>query len=179
MPLDYLLALALITAPYDAPLDPPHVPLESLQAVALSLEILDPRETRYMFTRREDVASDLKVMRRRWSELKDAPPDVDRLRWPGRKLLCEMIAFNREYRHTLEAQAALYPADGWAIHEAIAECDRLYQVWDTCRDAESGYYYLSVRRGALKRLRELVGGEAYYAGCLPPPVPVWRFVRID
>ena len=62
-------------------------------------------------------------------------------------------------------------------HEA--EVDRLYQIWDTTRDARCEYYYIHVRRGALKKLRDAVGEEAYYSGTLPPHVPVWRFARID
>ena len=37
----------------------------------------------------------------------------------------------------------------------------------------------ALRRGALKKLREAVGDEAYYSGHLPPHVPVWRFAQID
>jgi hypothetical protein len=38
---------------------------------------------------------------------------------------------------------------------------------------------VTVRRQALKKLRETVGEDAYWSGCLPPHVPVWRFARID
>ena len=32
---------------------------------------------------------------------------------------------------------------------------------------------------ALKKLKDAIGDQAYYSGCLPPHVPVWRFGRID
>jgi hypothetical protein len=47
------------------------------------------------------------------------------------------------------------------------------------RDARCDYYYVTVRRLALKRLRELVGDEAYYAGNLPPCVPIWRLQEMN
>ena len=37
------------------------------------------------------------------------------------------------------------------------------------------YYYVTVRRQALKRLRHMVGHDDYFAGILPPYVPLWRF----
>jgi len=38
---------------------------------------------------------------------------------------------------------------------------------------------VTVRRGALKKLQDMVGSEAYFSGKLPPHVPVWRFQRIE
>jgi hypothetical protein len=61
----------------------------------------------------------------------------------------------------------------------MQEADRLYQVWDTVRDARCDYYYVTVRRQALKRLRDMLGSDAYYSGVLPPHVPLWRFQRVD
>ena len=57
----------------------------------------------------------------------------------------------------------------------LAETDRLYLVWDAVRDARCDFYYVTVRRQALKKLRDLVGDEAYATGELPPNVPTWRF----
>ena len=62
------------------------------------------------------------------------------------------------------------------IGEALAETDRLYKVWDAVRDARCDFYYVTVRRQALKRLREALGDAAYAATDLPPHVPAWRFL---
>jgi hypothetical protein len=67
----------------------------------------------------------------------------------------------------------------WAFREAIQDTDRLYQLWDTVRDARCDYYYVTVRRDALKKLRDTLGLADYAAGKLPPHVPLWRFERID
>ena len=47
------------------------------------------------------------------------------------------------------------------------------------RHAACEYYYVTVRRQALKKLKEMIGDQAYYSGSLPPHVPVWRFARGD
>ena len=69
--------------------------------------------------------------------------------------------------------------DSGELREMLQEVDRLYNIWDTVRDARCDYYYVTVRRQALKKLRETVGDDAYYSGALPPHVPIWRFARID
>ncbi len=183
-PLDYLLAVALLTASPDAP-DPAAGPdtyaalRPTLQALSLQWEILDPREVRYVLTRPEDFASDLKLLRRRYRDLANAPPLHDCVRFPDRNLVNDLLAFNRSYRQHLDARQAMELTHWWELREALQEADRLYQIWDTVRDARCDYYYVTVRRQALKRLKEMVGEEAYYSSNLPPHVPVWRFQKID
>ena len=65
------------------------------------------------------------------------------------------------------------------INEAIQEAKLLYDVWDTARDINTEYYYVTVQRSAMKRLRELIGPQAYYAGVLPAHVPIWRFQKVQ
>ena len=183
-PLNCTLAVALLTAPSgkteSAFAGEELAMLRTiLQKVAISWEILDSREVCYVLTRPEDFAADLKLLRRRYLELSDAPPLCDCVRFPDRALVNELLSFNRSYRQHLDSRQALDPTGRWELHEALQEADRLYQVWDTVRDARCDYYYVTVRRQALKKLREAIGSQAYYAGCLPPHVPVWRFARID
>lgn len=181
---DYLLAVALLTAPLDAPepvLAPEsYEPLRPvLHAFALQCEILDPREVRYVLTRADDFLADLKLLRRRFQELADAPPLLDCERFPDRSMISDLLAFNRAYRQHMDGRLALEPSRWWELHEAVQEADRLYHVWDTLRDARCDYYYVTVRRQALKRLREEIGVEAYHQGTLPPHVPMWRFQRVE
>ncbi len=182
-PSEYLLAVALLTAPADCP--EPNVPdnyaalSPVLQTLAIDWEILDPREVRYVLTRPEDFASDLKLLRRRYHELLGAPPLGDGLRFPERSVISDMLAFNRSYRQHLDNRLAVELVRAHELQEAEQEADRLYQIWDLVRDARCDYYYVTVRRQALKRLRDLVGEEAYYGGTLPPHVPLWRFQTID
>jgi hypothetical protein len=183
-PFEYLLAVALLTAPADAP-EPavnPDLYLNlrpTLQQLAIQWEILDPREVRYVLTRSEDFSSDLKLLRRRYQELADAPPLCECYRFPDRATISDLLAFNRAYRQHLDSRQSVELVHWWELREAIQETDRLYQVWDTIRDARCDYYYVTVRRQALKRLRDTLGPEAYYAGSLPPHVPVWLFQRVE
>jgi hypothetical protein len=183
-PLNYALAVALLTAPPDK-VELPVAAEEfatvgpTLQSLAITWEVLDPREVRYVLTRPEDFGADLQLLRRRYRELEDAPPLCDCLRFPNRTFINDLLSFNRAYRQHLDCRQALDLIYWWELHEALQESDRLYQIWDTVRDARCDYYYVTVRRQALKKLREAIGPEAYYAGCLPPHVPIWRFARID
>jgi len=183
IPLDYVLAVALLATPEGAELPGTGAEYASvrptMQAVALEWELLDAREVRYVLARAEDFPADLKLLRRRFQDLADAPPLDDCLRFPDRTLVNDLLSFNRAYRQHLDSRQGLDSSSRWELHEALQETDRLYQIWDTVRDARCEYYYVTVRRQALKQLREAVGPEAYYGGTLPPNVPVWRFTRID
>jgi hypothetical protein len=90
-----------------------------------------------------------------------------------------MLGFNRVYRHHLSARVHLEPAFGEDLHAVIKETDQLYQVWDYIRDSRCEYYYITVRRHALKKVLESIGTEAFYNGVYPPSVPTWRFAAID
>jgi hypothetical protein len=180
----YLMALALMTAPPDGP--DPTVPAETqahlrplVQDLARQWEILDDREVRYILARPEDFAADVSLLQRRFHDLLDAPPLSDGLRFPDRATVNDFIALNRAYRHHLEVRQPIELAHGAELREAVQEVEQLHQVWDMVRDARCEYYYVTVRRQALKRLRELVGEEAYYGGKLPPSVPVWRFQKMN
>ncbi len=180
---DYLLAAVLLTAPADRDVAVGPELFGTVgpaaQRLALKWEILDAREVRYVLARPEDFAADLKLLQRRYRELAHAPPVSDCLRFPDRAVVSEMLAFNRSYRQQMDARQAVELVHWWEFREAVQEADRLYQVWDNVRDARCDYYYVTVRRHALKKLRDTIGPEAYYAGVLPPHVPVWRFQRID
>jgi hypothetical protein len=181
--LDYLFAAVLLTAPADrdVALSPELFATvgPAAQQLALKWEILDPREVRYVLARPEDFAADLKLLQRRYHELANAPPVADCLRFPDRATVSDLLAFNRAYRQQMDARQAIELVHWWEYREAVQEADKLYQVWDNVRDARCDYYYVTVRRHALQKLREAIGPEAYYAGRLPPHVPVWRFQRID
>ena len=179
-----LVAIALLTAPPDAPLGTDEVNMvdavcPTLQQLAIQLEILDPREVKYILNRSEDYVSDLKLLRRRYQDLAEAPYAQDSQRFPDRNLINELLSFNRSFRQNLDSRQATETVRLWEVREALQETDRLYQAWDTLRDARCDYYYVTVRRQALKKLRELIGDEAYFTGIMPPFVPVWRFHPID
>jgi hypothetical protein len=177
------LAVALLTTPPEVP-DPPPDPedwpaiQESIQSLAIEWEILDPREVRYVMARPEDWENDIALLRRRYQELKDAPRLADAQRFPDRGTVNDLLAFNRAYRRHLDARQVLEQDRGQVLRTALKETDQLYQVWDSVRDARCEYYYITVRRQALKRLRQMIGPDAYATADLPPHVPLWRFQEV-
>lgn len=176
----YVLAAALLTSPPDTvepPIDSADWPAiqEAVQSLAVEWEILDQREVRYVLARHEDWDNDLNLLRRRYQELKDAPKLCDAHRFPDRNAVNEMLAFNRAYRRNLDSRQSLEQDRGQTLRTALKETDYLYQVWDAVRDARCEYYYITVRRQALKRLKQMIGPEAYDTAELPPYVPLWRF----
>lgn len=171
-------AKALLASEASSPHASPAL-LDALRRAAAADEIMDVREGKYIFVRPEDLAGDLKLLRRRRAGLADAPPLADCYRFPGRETINDMLLFNRAYRGRLQQRIDLELWNQWELHETAVEADRLYQVWDLVRDSRCEYYFVTVRRQALKRLREIVGDAAYYNGALPPHVPVWAMRRID
>jgi hypothetical protein len=182
---DWLLAALLLTSPNPVELQDPgalrdhfHAIRWPLLSLAIDYEILDPREMRYVLARPDDVLSDIQMLRRRYEELADAPPLADSYRFPDRGVVNEMLVFNRSFRKYLEERQPLEQVRSAELRAVQQETDQLYQVWDSVRDARCEYYYVTVRRQALKRLRDLVGEERYFHGKLPPHVPLWRFEAI-
>jgi hypothetical protein len=182
---EWILAAALLSSPLSGDLQDPgalkdqfptlRIPLVTL---ALEWEILDPRETRYVLARPEDMLSDLQMLRRRYQELDGAPPLADAARFPDRTVVNELLVFNRAYRKYLEERQPIEPAHASELRTVLQEVDHLYQVWDAVRDARCEYYYVTVRRQALKRLHDLMDEEDYALGLLPPHVPLWRFQQV-
>lgn len=177
---DLILAAILLTTPPGTPeVAPPEAQFPALRdaihQLAVEWEILDTRETRYVLSRPEDYDPDLNMLRRRYQELKDAPRVNDSFRFPDRPVVNEMVRFNRAYRKHLDERQVLENDRAEALRAVMYETDRLYKVWDSVRDARCEFYYVTVRRQALKKLRELVGEDSYLSATLPPNVPTWRF----
>lgn len=175
VPLDHVLALALLIAPAEceeAFRAPEHASVwRSVRAAALSLELLDPRELPYLLARSGDYEADLRLLRRRFAELRDAPPLADVSRFPHAELACCVLAHNRAFHRDLSVRRDALGATRPEFDAALHEAERLYKVWDAARDARGDYYYVIVRRQALARLRELLGEDAYHRGQMPPPTP--------
>jgi hypothetical protein len=181
---DLMLAALLLTTPAGTPDSGPpaeqFAPLrDAILKMAVEWEILDLRETRYMLNRPEDFSADLNVLRRRYHELKDAPKVGESFRFPDRKHVNELVRFNRAYRKHLESRQQFEVDRAELFREAMTETDSLYQVWDAVRDSRCDFYYITVRRQALKRLKDLLGEDSYQMAELPPHVPIWRFNELD
>jgi hypothetical protein len=147
----------------------------AVQGVAISWELLDPREFRLLGHEAVDFARDLKILQGRYQELAGAPLLEECDRFPEREVIRALIKSNRAYRNDLDHQLALDRLHTEDLRAAILETDQLHRVWEALLDARSDYYHTTVRRQSLKHLRDMVGAESFYSGQLPPHVPVWRF----
>jgi len=178
--LNQLVAWMLLSAP-SGYIDPAKLPAmypilrTPLLELATRWQILDPREDRYLLARQEDFAADLDLLRHRRQDLQNAPPVEDALRFPDRVVINELLSFNQAYRQCIDMRQPVERSHGGELRAALQDTNRLYRIWDTLRDARCDYYYVTVRRQALQRLRDLIGPEAYYCGELPPSVPLWQF----
>lgn len=108
----------------------------------------------------------------------DLPPLTDLAWLPANDVALTARCQARRYRLMLATQAAIEPWRGaWfaAADQDAADC---FRAWDLLEDA-SGQLSDEYRRRCLEALRDLIGPKAYYAGRLPPAVPLWRFSRIE
>lgn len=181
-PSDLFLAAMLLTAPPGTgEMSPPPERWQSIQSavqkLAVDWEILDKAERKYIFADLKDFHVDLEILRNRYVDLANAPKAGEAFRFPDRRVSADMIQFNRAYRSSLAQRQSMEGDRIDDLSEAVKETDRLYHVWDAARDARCDYYHITVRRQALKKLKGLLGDEAFASGALPPNVPTWRFVE--
>ena len=174
---EVILAAALLASPKDTQFDPALIETvrPSLIAIGLDAGVIDPREKHFLFM--QDPQGDLAMIQGRMEDMKDCPELGECYRFPDRKTVNDFLAMNRAFRNNLQLRLAIDCFNEAEIRTAIIETDQLYQIWDTVRDANCDYYYVTVRRQALRLLRDLIGAEAFYSGNMPPPIPIWHLPR--
>jgi hypothetical protein len=146
----------------------------ALRTLVLRWEIMDRREKDDLLANPQNFAADLKLLRERFAELHDAPAVAEATRFPCKDVVSDLLAGNRAYRQELATRLEVDTIHCEELRAALLETDQLYQVWDAIRDARSEYCFVFVRRQALKRVREMIGDQAFFTGELPPYVPIWR-----
>lgn len=106
------------------------------------------------------------------------PPPGDAYRLPPLADLTAGRLFNRRHQDHLRGRLAsgLEGHRAGALRAALAEARALHEVWD-CAEGAHPDWRCEPRTKAcyLRRLRLLLGRDAYRRMELPPPVPVWRF----
>jgi hypothetical protein len=176
---DCLVAALLLTSPPELTVPEPALAWAeacrgSLVALALDAQLLDVREPIDYFTRRQEFALDLKALQVRFHDFAFAPLVEESQRFPDRRTINDLLDFNRAYHADLQTRLEADPLRAVHLRQALEETDQLHQIWCAARDAGCGYYYVTVRRQALRQLRDLIGDVAFYSGHMPPYVPVWR-----
>ncbi len=156
-------------------------PREVVRRACVRLEILDEREQAYYFHHIEYYWDDLRILTQRWLDLQYAPPLSDAQRFPSSLDTQDLVDFNWVYVNHLECAVELTcdPVEQQRINNAKSEALELRAVYSALQDAANKEWYVTMRRYALKKLRdELLGPANYAAGILPPHVPFWRFEEI-
>lgn len=182
LPSDELQALQYLTSPAGTPEPLPceeRWPFvrDAIHKKAVDLELMDPRETRYVLADRDEWQKDIDILRCRYETLKDAPTILDAKKLPDRRTVNDLIKFNREFKKHLEDRL-LWEADrGDIIHATLKENEACYRAWDLARDAQCDFYYVTVRRLAMKKLRDLLPEQDKEIFHMPDYVPTWRFTR--
>jgi hypothetical protein len=177
---EFALAVSLLVAPVGSPLpsleDFDWLQVQSsIHRVAIDWEIMDQREKKYLIVNQRDLQDDVDRLRQRYADLQGAPKLVDATRFPNRDIINRMIEENRSVRRDIDQRRHLETDRASGFRSAMYEIDEFHEVWNTLLHAKCEFYYIDVRRKALKKLLELVGTEAYAAATLPPAVPGWRF----
>lgn len=113
-------------------------------------------------------------------EMPECPPVSDCKLFPPAEVVMDGKRFNERYKTYLEGQwKRSSPSRREGLYDAIAECERLWSIYDYAYYSQQKDYSDEQRRQWLWELRELLGDRDYYQGLLPPPVPVWSFRVID
>jgi hypothetical protein len=167
------LALALLLLVSNHPADRLAFVRGEMAVICLAAEIMDVRECRYMFAKADDFGVDLESMRQRWRDLYDAPRLDECYLFPERQISGVMIELNRDNKRYVQSVRDLYPHVN-TLAELLVDIEDRYRIWDAARDCRTEFYYVHIRRAALKKLRILLGRDDFDRGVLPFAIPTWR-----
>lgn len=172
------MAIVILTTTKDVPETYFGNIAEPLRFTAVCMQALDQRELKYYLAKQQDFTIDLKNVRQRVKDIQHAPSLDNVYLFPYcQDQIILYVQLNRAYKRHLETMLELYPNDE-RIVETLKDVDALYRAWDSLRDAINPYYYVTARRMALAKLVELIGQDAFSNGCMPPPVPIWKFTEV-
>lgn len=107
-------------------------------------------------------------------------PAGDAHRLPPLAHLTSGRQFNSRYQDHLQRQLVWTPYERRSdLLDALAEARHLYAVWDSAEGAHPDWTcHPDTKADYLRRLRVLIGREAYRRADLPPCVPTWRFADL-
>ncbi len=143
--------------------------LQLIVIFLLSNQIMDKRELKYVFINTSDLISDMKIMSDRINNLKDVDSVEFAYIFPPRWAINEYLLLNKSYRQFLGRAKLLYPGTS-IFQDTIEEVDYLYTLYDKIRDAQCEYYYIHIRREALKEAKRLLDqiDPTWYEKGTPP-----------
>lgn len=126
-----------------------------------------------------DFGRELRWVHGMWRTLYAAPPLADAHRWPSQEHIAACTKFNFDYQEILRNRKLTEMYRSEAFDELLTEACQLAHVWELAYHMRSGdAFAFASRRLAMIELRGLIGPENYYAGRLPPHVPLRWFTLI-
>ena len=178
---DLVLALLLLTSPEsEEPREYGPIVAYNITRLASELDLIDEREMYYFELHHKNYYNSTFIeLRQRFHNLKDAPPISDMYRFPSKQIAQDNIDLNRNFAiHVWSMVDQTRSSKNEHYREIISECKRLEEFWELMDEVQRPYLYKPTRRESMKRIRQLIGEEAYYYGRFPSPVPLWRFREI-
>lgn len=149
-----------------------HVYSPVLQRCAIALELIDRREHRHILVDSDLFQNDMAMLRRRAMDLRDVPFIIEANRLPPRWLALAYMTWNRDVYKMVELRAVSELHHASHHRQMMLELDKLYAIWDAVADAQSEYFYVHLKRMALRQIIDHAGYDAFYSGNLPYPVPL-------
>lgn len=150
---------------------------ETFVFFCLEEELIDRRETFYMFCDNRDFLNSLLTVQNRYERLKDVPKIGDIRIYIPLSEIKDKLANNRRYINYLKLKCHLYPDAESRINEIIVENERVNAIYDLLNDVKAEYYYITSRRCALSNLKEKLGDENYYKGIMPEYITSYLFIE--
>ena len=147
-------------------------PLRMAQDWCITHEILDEQERPSYLARPAEIPADVRLLYARWQELASAPALADACRLPSPALCLHAVAWNQEYRESVQTCMLYDPAHWSDHHDRLCLAAERRWIWETAQKATDPCFYVASRRRALQRLRDQLGPAAYYGARLPLPVPL-------
>lgn len=107
----------------------------------------------------------------------DEPAEQVMARFPPVSAVKAALDFSCIHRMSLQERIAFGGYEGDVLYDWLRQAQWCYRCWDALDDVQIAANCSNAAWGREKAavLRKLLGDEAYYAGQMPPCVPVWRF----
>jgi hypothetical protein len=186
---DFVIAWMLITGTGEnnTPFDTPQV-RAAIQEIAVEHEYMDKREKEYFFpldkaVHWSDFNNDLRILRERYRDLKDAPKMCESFMYPPKAMLEKGIEFNSQFIKNIK-QRIIWEKDREDFYFMVnEEAEFLNKIYYTTLSLQNDYNYVTVKRYAMVELKQLlkkwdeknVKGYLHPVGEFPPCSPFWRF----
>lgn len=145
--------------------------------MSIRLDVMDVAESRYMFSKPDELSLDANIMRTRFANLAGSPPAGDVLRFPSESECEAALAFNRAVGAYYLSAMMIDTLNAEEYIAAIDDLRKRYAAWDCLLDARRDYQTTYFRRVSLRSLRERIGEELWLSGGMPLPVDVSRFME--